>query len=145
VLPLAELDVLVVDCQATAAAPRGHLLEIGWARVGATISPARTRLIRLPDRERVPPVVERITGISGSMTREGVEAGVAWQEILAEAFALPLQPAPTVIHFARFEEPFLRTMAGGTPPLHVVCTHEIARRLLPDLPRRSLRRSSGAS
>lgn len=31
-LPLSQLEVLVIDCQATAAAPRGHLLEIAWAR-----------------------------------------------------------------------------------------------------------------
>jgi hypothetical protein len=28
---LSQLEVLVVDCQATAAAPHGHLLEVGWA------------------------------------------------------------------------------------------------------------------
>ncbi len=27
---LSQLEVLVVDCPATAAAPRGHLLEIGY-------------------------------------------------------------------------------------------------------------------
>jgi hypothetical protein len=26
--PLSQLEVLVIDCQATAAVPRGHLLEI---------------------------------------------------------------------------------------------------------------------
>ena len=30
---LAELEVLVVDCQATRAGERGHLLELGWAAV----------------------------------------------------------------------------------------------------------------
>ncbi|HEV8363391.1 MAG TPA: GIY-YIG nuclease family protein, partial [Gemmatimonadaceae bacterium] len=53
------------------------------------------------------------------------------------------QPAPTVIHFARFEQPFLRTLAGGEPPLDIVCTHDIARRLYPELPRRSLRALAG--
>jgi hypothetical protein len=28
--PLSHLEVLVIDCQTTAAARRGHLLEIGW-------------------------------------------------------------------------------------------------------------------
>jgi hypothetical protein len=38
---LSQLQVLVVDCQATAAAPRGHLLEIGWAcALGTTITQA---------------------------------------------------------------------------------------------------------
>ena len=53
------------------------------------------------------------------------------------------QPAPTVIHFARFEQPFLRALAGGTPPLDIVCTHDIARRLLPDLPRCGVRALTG--
>ena len=53
------------------------------------------------------------------------------------------QPAPTVIHFARFERPFLRALAGDAAPFDVVCTHDVARRLLPDLPRRSLRALAG--
>src|SRR4030095_477509 len=52
-------------------------------------------------------------------------------------------PAPTVIHFARFEQPFLRALAGGTPPLDIVCTHDITRRLLPNLPRCGVRAVAG--
>ena len=40
-----DLEVLVVDCQATAAAPHGHLLEMGWARAGTTTTRADARLI----------------------------------------------------------------------------------------------------
>jgi hypothetical protein len=48
--PLSQLEVLVVDCQATAAAPRGHLLEIGWARVRNTVTHRpHACLIALPD------------------------------------------------------------------------------------------------
>lgn len=144
-LPLSELDVLVVDCQATAAAPRGHLLEIGWARAGATATRARTCLIRLPGRERIPPAVARITGISDPMMRDAVDAGIAWRELADDAKRFARQPAPAVIHFARFEQPFLCTLSGGTPPFDVVCTHDIARRLLPDLPRCSLRALAGYS
>src|ERR671913_289518 len=60
-----------------------------------------------------------------------------------QAASLSQQPAPTVIHFARFEGPFLRTLAGGVFPLDVVCTRGIARRLLPNLPRCSLRAVAG--
>jgi len=143
VVPLSQLDVLVVDCQATAAAPRGHLLELGWARAGTGITELRTRLIALPDSGRIPPAVARITGISGGMMREGVDARIAWQELSAQATTFAQQPAPTVIHFARFERPFLRMLAGDSPPLDVVCTHDVASRLLPDLPRRSLRALAG--
>jgi DNA polymerase III subunit epsilon len=142
-LPLSQVEVLVLDCQATAAAPRGSLLEIGWARSGATLTRARTRLIALPDRERIPPEVARITGISERMARDGVDARVAWRELTGDASAFSQQPAPTVVHFARFEQPFLRALAGGPLPLDLICTHDIARRLLPDLPRRSLRALTG--
>jgi hypothetical protein len=50
-LPLSQLDVLAVDCQATTAAPRGHLLEIGRMRVRTAVTHAR--LITLPYGEHI--------------------------------------------------------------------------------------------
>ena len=143
VVPLSQLDVLVVDCQATAAAPRGQLLELGWARAGTTVASVQTRLIALPRGERIPPGVTRVTGISERMMRDSVDARAAWRELSDQATSFAQQPAPTIIHFARFERPFLRALAGGAAPLDVVCTHDVARRLLPDLPRRSLRALAG--
>ena len=133
----------MVDCQATAAAPRGHLLEIGWARVlGTTITHAHASLIALPDGEQISPAVARITGISEHMMRSAVDGRCAWRELTTRP-RVSRQPAPTVIHFARFEQPFLRTLAAGVFPLDVVCTRDIARRLLPNLPRCSLRALAG--
>jgi DNA polymerase-3 subunit epsilon len=140
---LSQLEVLVVDCQATAAAPHGHLLEMGWARAGMTTTRPDTRLIALPDGEHIPDAVMRLTGISERMARDGVDAHTVWRELTNEATTLLKQPAPTVIHFARFERPFLRALAGGELPLDIVCTHDIARRLLPDLPRRGVRALTG--
>ena len=140
---LSQLEVLVVDCQATAAAPHGHLLEIGWARAGGATPDVHARLIALPGGERIPPAVARLTGISDRMAHHGVDAHAAWSELSDAAARFEKQPAPTVIHFARFEQPFLRALADGAPPLDIVCTHDIARRLLPDLPRRSVRALAG--
>jgi DNA polymerase-3 subunit epsilon len=142
--PLSQLEVLVVDCQATAAAPRGHLLEIGWAPVlGTTITYAHASLIALPDGEQIPPAVARITGISERMIRSAVDGRCAWRELTVQAASLTQPPTPTVIHFARFEQPFLRSLAVGVFPLDVLCTRDIARRLLPNLPRCSLRALAG--
>jgi DNA polymerase-3 subunit epsilon len=141
--PLSQLEVLVVDCQATAAAPRGHLLEIGWAQFRNTVTHPHACLIALPDGEQIPPAVARITGISEHMMRSAVDGRQAWRELFDQAASLTQQPAPTVIHFARFEQPFLRTFAAGVFPLDVVCTRDIARRLLPSLPRCSLRALAG--
>jgi DNA polymerase III subunit epsilon len=141
--PLSQLEVLVVDCQATAAAPRGHLLEIGWAQVRNTVTHPHACLITLPDGGQIPPAVSRITGISEHMMRSAVDGRHAWSELSDHAASLTQQPAPTVIHFAQFERPFLRTLAAGALPLDVVCTRDIARRLLPNLPRCSLRALAG--
>src|ERR671910_1437859 len=141
--PLSQLEVLVVDCQATAAAPRGHLLEIGWAQVRNTVGEPHACLITLPEGGQIPAAVTRITGISEHMMRTAVDGRHAWHELTDQAASLPQQPAPTVIHFARFEQPFLRTLAAGVLPLDVVCTRDIARRVLPNLPRRSLRALAG--
>jgi DNA polymerase III subunit epsilon len=141
--PLSQLEVLVLDCQATAAAPRGHLLEIGWATVRNTVTHPHACLIALPDGEQIPPAVSRITGISEQMMGSAVGGRDAWRELSDQAASLTQQPAPTVIHFARFEQPFLRTLAAGVPPLDVACTRDIARRLLPNLPRCSLRALAG--
>src|SRR5688500_6958984 len=141
--PLSHLEVLVIDCQATAAAPRGHLLEIGWAHVRNTVTHPHACLIALPDGEQIPPAVSRITGISEHMMWSAVDGGHAWSELSDQAATLTQQPAPTVIHFAQFEQPFLRTLAAGVFPLDVVCTRDIARRLLPNLPSCSLRALAG--
>ena len=141
--PLSQLEVLVVDCQATAAAPRGHLLEIGWAQFRNRVTHPHARLIALPDGEQIPAAVSRITGISEHMMRAGVDRQLVWRALSDQAASLTQQPAPTVIHFARFEQPFLRILAGGVLPLDVVCTRDIARRLLPNLPRCSLRALAG--
>jgi DNA polymerase-3 subunit epsilon len=143
VLPLSQLEVLVIDCQATAAAPRGHLLEIAWARSRTTVTHKRAHLIALSEGEKIPPAVARITGLSQPMMQDGVDPNLAWRELADDAARLTPQPAPTIIHFARFEQPFLWTLAGGEPPLDIVCTHDIARRLFPELPRRSLRALAG--
>ena len=141
--PLSQLEVLVVDCQATAAAPRGHLLEIGWAQVRNRLTYPHACLIALPDGEQIPPAVSRITGISEDMMRAAVDRQLAWHALSDQAASLAQQPAPTVIHFAQFEQPFLHTLGAGLVPLDVVCTRDIARRLLPNLPRCSLRALAG--
>src|SRR5215204_505412 len=83
--PLSQLEVLVVDCQATAAAPHGHLLEIGWARVRTAVTHAHSSLIALPHGEQIPPAVARITGISERMMTAAVDRDFAWRELSDQA------------------------------------------------------------
>ena len=140
---LSDLEVLIVDCQATGAAPAGHLIEIGWARVRTTAARVESRLVRLPNGAGIPPAVTRVTGINHRVMRDAVDASVAARELAQAAGHLDQQPTPTVIHFARFEQPFLERLTEESRVFDIVCTHAIACRLLPDLPRRGLRALTG--
>jgi DNA polymerase-3 subunit epsilon len=149
---LNELHILALDCQATAANPdKGQLLEIGWVSGCASSRPEgaepRSLLIRLPRDVKIPSAVSRITGISEKDLKNSVSESDAWLDLITTAEALAtenrLDVCPTVIHFARFELPFLRRLheieAKSSPfPLQIICTHEIARRMLPELPRRGI-------
>jgi len=158
--PLAELDVLIIDCQATQAYPAGgNLLEIGWAHTRAlkrctgntpplTIE---TALIACPT-ENLSRKVSRLTGISPDDLAGAHEPGDIWKRLTGAAQKCAVEDrsgiCTAVIHFARFEEPYLRklhTLYGGDRPFpfRIICTHEIAKRMFPDLPRRGLRAVAG--
>ena len=147
---LRDLPVLVVDCQATGANPaRGaHPIEIGWAQTTAACNEAEvtSRLVALPDDAPLPRRVALMTGISAADVAGGVAAEAVWTELTRAARAVGgAGPTPTVIHYARYERPFLEHLHNGDSPfpLAIICTHEIARRILPGLPRRGLRALTG--
>lgn len=149
---LLEEDVLVLDCQSTGATPaRSSLLEIGWARARAAhpepLDPGSVtaHLVALPEGESIPRQVARITGIQQSDLEGAAQPAEAWRALADDAAA---RGARTVVHCARFEEAFLRALHQDSNPsspfpLEMICTLEIARRLLPDLPRRGLRALAG--
>jgi len=156
---LDKLHILALDCQTTGANPdRGHLLEIGWVKACASAMAkpedlqAEAYLVKPPAAEEIPRSVQRITGITG----QDLEAASVPQKIWRKLARATQDVAagrhngmcPAVIHFARFEEPFLRDLVikNHSPhsfPFQLICTHEIAKRLLPDLPRRGLRAIAG--
>ena len=139
---------LVIDCQTTGPSPsKGHLLELAWTRLPDDDG-VLTRLIAQPDDQPIPERISKLTGIGDTDLRAAVPADLAWADLLAAAAGLGEPPWPAVIHFARFERPFLETLHTkcGQPaafPFRLSCTHEIARRLLPGLPRRGLRAVAG--
>jgi DNA polymerase III epsilon subunit-like protein/predicted GIY-YIG superfamily endonuclease len=147
---LAELDVLVVDCQATGASPAfGHVLEIGWGiqRAGdATLSGATAHWISLPEGHRVPLQVRKITGYDPSLAIEAITDSEAWRRLRTAIGEI--ETMPTAIHYARFELSFLRDWGQRLEPdrpfpFDAICLHAIARRLYPDLPRQSIRALAG--
>jgi len=144
---LEQQPVLVLDAQATAASPaRGALVEIGWAR-GPSSADVEAMVVAPPPGATMPRAVARITGIGTAAWERGVAPEAAWRQLSAAAASLGPPPAPVVVHYARFEEPHLVDLharhGSGPFPFRLICTHAIARRLLPGLPRRTLRALAG--
>jgi DNA polymerase-3 subunit epsilon len=143
---LSKLRILALDCQATGANPqKGHLLELGWISACASAPPKKhassvqAYLNRLPRDVKIPPAVQRITGISDQSLTAAVPSGIIWQHLVKTVNEVisynQLAVCPTVIHFARFEKPFLKDLHQKNDPespfpFQIVCTHEIAIRLL---------------
>ena len=124
---LSDLKILALDCQTTGANPdRGHLLEIAWIPVRASLPlesampDLRTHLLRLPPDAEIPRAVQRITGITEASMIAAVPSQTVWGHLMetVKELTCDYSPAacPTVIHFARFEEPFLRELHRQNKP-----------------------------
>jgi len=147
---LADLDVLIIDCQTTGASPAfGCVLELGWGVARANrgeLAGAEAHWIALPEGQRVPRQVQKITGYEPTHAAQALPDSDAWarlRQAVRRAAA-----APTAIHYARFELAFLRDWSARFEPespfpFDAVCVHAIATRLYPDLPRQSLRALAG--
>lgn len=155
---LRDIEVLIIDCQATGPHPeKSHLLEIGWGKFRLTDDetsedfPIRAMRIAVPENIKVPAAVQRVTGISSSALAKGIAQNQVWGLLETDLGLRSTdrdERMPTVIHFARYEEPYLRYLhlssRDQSPfPLNILCTWEISRRLLPHLPRRGLRAIAG--
>jgi DNA polymerase-3 subunit epsilon len=156
---LTDLNILALDCQTTGANPKkDHLLEIGWVKARAAVieNPQELRpeahLVKLPAGDDIPRPVTRITGISVQDLSIAKPAQKTWQKLLVAARQIASDNqatvCPAVVHFARFEEPFIRELHANNHqqiafPFEFICTHEIAIRLLAGLPRRGLRAIAG--
>jgi len=145
----------VLDFQTTGASPaRGCLLEAAWAVVtagGAAVIGEESCLVRLPDGHDIPRRICALTGIRPADLARARDPRQVWRHLQTVARSIARAdgaPAPVVIHYARFEEPFLHALhrqyaPASAFPFALYCTHEIARRLYPALPRRSLRALAG--
>ena len=154
------LEIVVLDCQATGANPlKGRLLKLGWAkkhRPDEDIPPSdvESYLVRWPTEGEMSRRVQRVTGIEleDLLASSAFPPAEIWRLLTKTAREVAKVDergsCPTVIHFSRFEEPYLRQLhqelAPETSfPLDIICTHQIVQRLLPELPRRGLRAVAG--
>ena len=146
--------MLAIDLQSSGATPKhGHIIELAWAKTHARHDRADvdSHLVALPEDARLPRAVSRITGIARKHLQDAASPEAAWRALLsaaAEQQGAATATVPTIIHYARFETTFLRDLhqrftADRPFPFDIVCTHKIAKRLHPDLPRRGLRALAG--
>ena len=138
---LGDLRVLVLDGQASGATPEhGDLLELGWGFVDASgVRGVESYWIRPRTGRPVPRAIRRLLGWSEDCLATAIDGEAAWAKLVAAA--TPGMPA--VIHWARFERPFLEALHGGGLPFDVRCLHAIAERLFADLPKKNLRALAG--
>ncbi len=162
-LPLNRLEVLLLDCQTTGSNPRkGHLLEVAWylyrpERGEPSEEAVKSALVELPRGVEIPRQISRMTGIDGQLMKRAVHRREVWASVVnagapavpdASEGSRPGRARFAVAHFARFEREFLTHLQAEVDPdrpfpYQFVCTHELARRLLPSLPRRGLRALAG--
>jgi DNA polymerase-3 subunit epsilon len=152
---LRELEVLALDCQATGATPaHGDLLELGWAvcSVSGILGQIQSHWIVRRTTRPIPRAVRELTGWTEACTAEAVPEQNVWDALYQDAAKIlvhgPHARARTVIHFARFELPFLRDLhqrmgIANDFPFDPICVHAIGARLFPDLPRHNIRALAG--
>ena len=148
---LEDLTVLAIDCQATGSSPENaDLIELGWStfRVSSPDDPddlvPDARLIRPDELTSVPRRVRELTGIDQEMLNDADPIGHVETHFLNEAE----QTDRILAHYAQYEQRFLKAETAIRHPdryhqQQFLCTHEIATRLYPDLPRRGLRAMAG--
>jgi DNA polymerase III alpha subunit (gram-positive type) len=150
---LSDTEVFVLDCQSTGATPElGDLLELGWTITAGTErgEPVRAHWVVPRSGRRVPRIVRELTGFRDECLKAALPPEECWTLLENEVSARG-GSARAVIHFAHFELAFLRDLharsapaaSGRAFPFDAVCLHAVARRLYPDLARRSLRALAG--
>ena len=122
---LEQLPVFFLDLQTTGANPKsGEVLEIAW---GQNPQDIRSSLV-IQESGYIPYHIQKLTGITEA---DLVEARSS-SDLKAEL--LEFKDIPCIIHFAQFEIPFLKSWFDEQIPFPIFCTHEIAKRLFPNLP-----------
>jgi DNA polymerase-3 subunit epsilon len=151
-LDLGAVPVLVVDVQSTGATPeQGRLLEVAWTTCSADDAGAATTLethvLSGPEDEVIPARILRLTGIAAAEVAAGTSEAEVFARLDAALGGVSTPVGLAVAHWARFETRFLADLwqrhAAAALPLAFLCTHQVSRRLWPQLPSGSLRSVAG--
>ncbi|MBC7428678.1 MAG: GIY-YIG nuclease family protein [Bacteriovorax sp.] len=144
-MSLAKMPVFFLDLQTTGAKPEtAFILEMAY---GDLISSPISFLVEQPPEHEIPRRIQMITGV----TKKDLENATPFPEVMKGLihFIRSLGHegnALCVIHFSQFEKPFLKSAfeaIGMEVPFMIIDTHDIAKRLLPNLPTRGIKGLSG--
>lgn len=136
---LTDLPVFFLDLQTTGAKPgAADILEIAWSL--SEQDEVHSVLCAQAEDRPVPRRILSLTGIGA----EELERACPLPDILERLYQ-DIQDRPAVIHFAQFERPFLKAASESfqRPEFPIICTHEIAKRLFPNLPARGIKGLAG--
>ncbi|QDK39555.1 exonuclease domain-containing protein [Bdellovibrio sp. NC01] len=139
-MKLNELPLFFLDLQTTGAKPESgaHILEMAWSTLDSEIE---SSIVALPEGEKVPYRIQMITGIF----TEDLDTALSAEHLFGN-IEEKYKDHHCVIHFAQFEKPFLADAYEKLQremPFPILCTHEIAKRLLPNLPTRGIKGLAG--
>ncbi|MFS4458713.1 GIY-YIG nuclease family protein [Bdellovibrio sp. HCB2-146] len=138
-MTLRDLPVFFLDLQTTGAKPEtANILEIAWGL--SEQNQIRSSLVKQPEDQAVPRRILSLTGIREEELTDSKPISDLFQSLTEE-----VANRPAVIHFAQFEKPFLTATfeALQITAFPIICTHEIAKRLFPNLPTRGIKGLAG--
>jgi len=140
---------LYLDCQTTGMRPpAGHLLEFAWAYGSTEDEPMPvSHLIQLPADHELPRKISEITGIEPEHMAEAHALEEVFAKFQAAIQAMP-EPKMAIIHYAQFEKPYLADLFArfaqlNEIPFTILCSHQMCKRLLPNLPSQNIRGAAG--
>jgi DNA polymerase-3 subunit epsilon len=113
-----------------------QVLEVACANGAAIASTVAIESWVVAQPEALSRRIQTITGMGSDEMAQAQPLGQVCDQLRDKMGPVCL------IHYAQFEIPFLEKILGEIP-FQVICTHQIARRLVPDLPTRGVRGLAG--
>ena len=145
-----SLPIMFLDLQTTGAnANNSYILEMAYSSINEE---TQSFLIQSPPDYELPKRIQIITGVKPEDMKEAIAFPEAMKRLIAFVKhisknciyndELPI----CVIHFSQFEKPFLEAAFKSIQsdiPFRIIDTHDIAKRLLPNLPTRGIKGLAG--
>lgn len=134
-----------LDLQTTGSKPENsNILEMAFCSKHQGM---HSFLIEQPEKAEIPRRIQMITGVKNKDMEDAISFPEAMERLVHFTETVSdKKDTICIIHFAQFEKPFLNaafTAIEKKMPFSIICTHDIAKRLLPNLPTRGIKGLGG--